>query len=239
MKLPAFQFYPADWRKDPGIQALSRHDRSVWFDLLCIMHESDERGVLLLAGKPIPEEALARMLNLDNQEVKQTLSTLLTYGVASRREEDGAIYSRRMVNDQKTIEMRRNAGKQGGNPVLLKQVDNQEVNQKPTTGVKQKPTPSSSSSTSSSDKRMAKPSIEEISQYGLTLDPPFTRSEAFHAFYESNGWKIGKNPMKDWKATVRTWQQKEKQITPPKTRPLFDEPTYRKNGTSTLRPLFD
>lgn len=87
--------------------------------------------------------------------------------------------------------------------------------------------------------RMAKPSIEEINRYGLTLDPPFTRSEAFHAFYESNGWKVGKNPMKDWKATVRTWQQKDKQSTPSKTRPLFDEPTYRKNGTSTLRPLFD
>lgn len=47
MKMPAFQFYPADWRKDPGIQALDRHDRSVWFDMLCIMHESDERGSTL------------------------------------------------------------------------------------------------------------------------------------------------------------------------------------------------
>jgi len=150
MKMPAFQFYPADWKKDPGVQSLSRHDRSVWFDMLLIMHESSERGVLLLAGKPMPEDALARVLNLDNQEVKQILSTLLTYGVASERQEDGAIISRRMVKDEELIQIRRKAGKKGGNPVLLKQIPTTPVKQNLTTPVKQIPTPSSSSSSSSS-----------------------------------------------------------------------------------------
>lgn len=151
--MPAFQFYPADWRKDPGVQALSRHDRSVWFDMLCIMHESDERGVLLLAGRPVPEDALARMLNLDNQTFNQTLTNILTYGVASRRQSDGAIYSRRMVKDENLCQLRREAGKKGGNPGLV----NQKSKQKPTTGVNQKPTPSSSTSSSSSsnDERLA------------------------------------------------------------------------------------
>lgn len=144
MKMPAFQFYPADWRKDPGVQALSRHDRSVWFDMLCIMHESDERGVLVLNGRPMPEAALASMLGLDNQTFNQTLTTILTYGVASRRESDGAIYSRRMVKDEKLCQSRRNAGKKGGNPNLV----NQKAKQKPTTQVNQIPTPSSSSSSS-------------------------------------------------------------------------------------------
>jgi len=36
----------------------------------------------------------------------------------------------------------------------------------------------------------------------LTLDPSY-----FIDHYESNGWLIGKNPMKDWKATVRTWKR--------------------------------
>ena len=30
--------------------------------------------------------------------------------------------------------------------------------------------------------------------------------ELFINHYESNGWKVGKNPMKDWKAAVRTWE---------------------------------
>jgi hypothetical protein len=113
MKMPAFQFYPADWRKDPGVQALSRHDRSVWFDMLCIMHESDERGVLLLNGKPMPETALASMLGLDNKTFNQTLAVILSYGVASRRESDGAIYSRRMVKDQGLRQTRADGGKRG------------------------------------------------------------------------------------------------------------------------------
>lgn len=33
--------------------------------------------------------------------------------------------------------------------------------------------------------------------------------EAFIAFYESNGWKVGKNSMKDWRAAVRTWEKRE------------------------------
>ena len=138
-KMPAFQFYPADWRKDLAVQSLSYHDRGVWHEILCLMHESSERGVLLLNGQPMPINALANMLGLDNQILTTTLTTLLTFGVARKRE-DGAIFSKRMVEDDKLCKIRRDAGKKGGNPVL--------VNQKSTTPVNQIPTPSSSSSTS-------------------------------------------------------------------------------------------
>ncbi len=207
MKLPAFQFYPADWRKDPGVQALNRHDRSVWFDMLCIMHESEERGVLMLAGRPMPEAAMASILNLDKQILSNTLTTLLTYGVARRRQEDGAIFSKRMVQDEKLIQIRRDAGKRGGNPVLLKQ--------NPTTPVKQNPTPSSSSSSS----KFIKPSSDDLREYGQTLNPPFTDALRFFDFYESKGWKVGKQPMKDWKAAVRNWQRNNS----PKTQSADDE----------------
>ena len=55
-------------------------------------------------------------------------------------------------------------------------------------------------------KRFSKPTIEEIQAYCLernnTVDP-----QRFFDYYESNGWKVGKNPMKDWKASVRTWER--------------------------------
>jgi hypothetical protein len=140
MKLPAFQFYPADWRKDPAVQALDYHDRGVWFEMICLMHESSERGVLLLNGQPMSEEVLARLLGLDKQTMSDALTKILCYGAARRRECDGAIYSHRMVKDERLIQIRRDSGKKGGNPVLLNQI--------PTTGDKQKPTPSSSSSPS-------------------------------------------------------------------------------------------
>ncbi len=142
MKLPAIMFYPADWKKDPGVQSLNFHDRGVWVELLWLMHESDERGVLLLNGKPMPEEALARVLGLDKQILTTTLTSILDYGVASRRPEDGALYSRRMVRDEKLRKIRTEAGKQGGNPALLKQKPTTLDKQITTTTDKQNPTPS-------------------------------------------------------------------------------------------------
>ena len=32
-------------------------------------------------------------------------------------------------------------------------------------------------------------------------------AEKFIDYYTSNGWKVGKNSMKDWKAAVRTWER--------------------------------
>jgi len=148
-KLPAIQFYPADWRKDPGIQSLSYHDRGVWFEILCLMHESQRRGVLLLNAKPMPDEALARILGLDKQILTTTLTTLLTSGVASREEGTDALMNRRMVRDEYLRKVRSEAGKRGGNPLLLNQI--------PTTPVKQIPTPSSSSSSSSSSSDHTRP----------------------------------------------------------------------------------
>ncbi|MFC6225496.1 hypothetical protein ACFP2F_19775 [Hymenobacter artigasi] len=146
MKLPAIQFYPGDWHKDQGVQALDLAQRGAWFELLLMMHDSDERGVLLVNGQPMPDAVIARRLGLDNQTANQILTTLLTYGVASRRESDGALFCRRMVKDENLRRIRTEAGKKGGNPNLL----NQKPKQKATTRVKQIPTPSFSSSITTS-----------------------------------------------------------------------------------------
>jgi hypothetical protein len=153
-KMPAMQFYPADWRKDPGVQALGFHDRGVWFEILCIMHESSERGVLLLNGVPMPMQALANILGLDIQILNQTVTNLTTYGVAKVRHEDGALYSKRMVSDESLCQIRREAGKKGGNPALLNQKSNQEPNQTPT--------PSSSSSSSTSVSKPLSPAAQSV-----------------------------------------------------------------------------
>jgi len=55
-------------------------------------------------------------------------------------------------------------------------------------------------------KRFAKPIIDDIIDYcserNNMVDP-----QKFFDYYSSNGWKVGKNPMKDWKAAVRTWEK--------------------------------
>ncbi len=64
---------------------------------------------------------------------------------------------------------------------------------------------SSSSSSSSSKKIFIIPNIEDIAAYCRerknTID-----HDKFLNYYQSNGWMVGKNKMKDWKAAIRTWE---------------------------------
>jgi len=53
-----------------------------------------------------------------------------------------------------------------------------------------------------------KPTVVEIYEYAcerLNNDDALKFTEKFHAHYEANGWKVGRNQMKDWKAAVRKW----------------------------------
>ena len=56
-------------------------------------------------------------------------------------------------------------------------------------------------------KVFTKPTIEEIEQYCKERNNGIN-AEAFYDFYESKDWYVGKNKMKDWKACVRTWEQR-------------------------------
>ena len=60
--------------------------------------------------------------------------------------------------------------------------------------------------------KFQKPSLEEIRLYcqerNNSVEP-----EKFFDFYESKGWVVGKSPMKDWKAAVRTWEQRGPETT--------------------------
>lgn len=58
-------------------------------------------------------------------------------------------------------------------------------------------------------KSFTKPSIEEIELYCKERNNNVNASN-FYNFYESKDWMIGKNKMKDWKACVRTWEQRDK-----------------------------
>ena len=66
----------------------------------------------------------------------------------------------------------------------------------------------SSASTTTKRKRFEKPTLSEIEQYCIERNNN-VNAEQFFDYYESNGWKVGKNSMKDWKAAVRTWERSE------------------------------
>lgn len=57
-------------------------------------------------------------------------------------------------------------------------------------------------------KKFSKPTQEEVREYCREKNYPID-ADRFCDHYDSNGWMIGKSPMKDWKAAVRTWARKE------------------------------
>ena len=62
-------------------------------------------------------------------------------------------------------------------------------------------------------KRFEPPTEEEVRAYchekGYKINP-----EQFMAYYQANGWRVGKNPMKDWKAAVVSWKTREEEMKP-------------------------
>ena len=56
--------------------------------------------------------------------------------------------------------------------------------------------------------KFKKPTIDEIKQY-ISEKKYSIDAESFFNYYESNGWKVGKNPMKNWPAAVSNWNKRE------------------------------
>ena len=100
-KLPAFMFYTGDWLKDPTLSRCSPAARGIWIDMLCLMFECEERGVLSSGSRPWSDPEIAAAVRGDTQEVLSCLRELLDKGVAHRNE-SGAVYSRRLVRDEET-----------------------------------------------------------------------------------------------------------------------------------------
>lgn len=83
------------------------------------------------------------------------------------------------------------------------------------------------------NKKFIKPTIQEIKDYCLERKNNVDVNKFFN-YYEANGWKVGKNAMKDWKACIRTWEGNgfnnnttQKPTGMPK--PRYDDPDYYKN----------
>ena len=87
---------------------------------------------------------------------------------------------------------------------------------------------SSAKSTTTKRKRFEKPTLSQITQYCLERNNN-VNAEQFFDYYESNGWKVGKNAMKDWKACVRIWERNG-----------YDKPIKKKNNKQdTLNDMRD
>ncbi|MDR0250681.1 MAG: hypothetical protein LBI35_05155 [Burkholderiales bacterium] len=225
MKRPAFQFYPADWRKDSALQICSIAARGLWIEVMCIMHESDQYGHLSINGKPMSSKQLARLVGESENVVDGLLAELEDAGVFSRTEE-GCIFSRRMVNDESLRNVRAvggkdgaehgskggNHGAKGGRPKREEGGLNNPPSAKNETPLDEentpplKPPPSSSSSTSVG--------IGEV-VVNSSLSPPASRSANAHGNRLPDDWVLPK--------AYGDWAVSEKGLTAERVRQIADK----------------
>ena len=75
-------------------------------------------------------------------------------------------------------------------------------------------------------RRFSPPSVDEVAAYcrerNNNVDP-----QTFVDFYSSKGWKVGSSPMKDWKACVRTWEQRNTAKAKTVVAQQYDQRDYR------------
>lgn len=115
MSTPWLKFYPSDWRADPALRMCSLAARGLWMEMLCLMHEAEPRGSLLVNGKTISEKQLASLVGCPSRETVALISELEEAGVFSRAP-DGTIFSRRIRRDAEKAAQDRESGMKGGAP---------------------------------------------------------------------------------------------------------------------------
>ena len=122
-KRPSFQFYPNDYLNDPQLQLCSMPAQGLWVYMMCLMHHCEPYGHLIfkqlnhrvetklkrsrnevdskLIRSRVEVETLSHLCRLQIRHTKLYLNELENHGVFSRNEE-GVIFSRRMVKDEET-----------------------------------------------------------------------------------------------------------------------------------------
>ncbi|MEE0907145.1 MAG: hypothetical protein U0L43_03065 [Muribaculaceae bacterium] len=154
--------------------------RSLW---LALMLRADENGNLSVTVK-----ALEKELEYSTQKVR-TLLDKLTNNKLINKQTTNRITNITICNFSE-LQRNRKTKQQTSNKQNNKQTTNQtELIEAPV-------------------KRFRPPTIEEAQAYISEKNFHWGTAEEFITFYQSKGWKVGNQPMKDWKAAMRHWEIK-------------------------------
>jgi len=208
-KDPAMLFYTADFLV--GVAFMSMEERGQYITLLCYQQQ---RG------------------HLTREEMEKAVGTLTPEVLAKFVQDDeGKYYNRRAEKEiiarrehiaNKLKNFRSNTPSENSERELradtpsghsARENENEINNIKIDKGVK--------GGKEEKKTRFTPPSVEEVAAYCAErqngIDP-----QTFVDFYASKGWKVGNQPMKDWRAAVRTWEPKHPKKETKKTAPVID-----------------
>lgn len=187
-KDPAFLFYSSDFLN--GVADLTMEERGQFITLLCLQHQ---KGTLT-------DKTIRLSLGSVSVDVLSKFS----------KDKDGNFFNERLQEEiEKRIqftESRRNNGSKGGRPKnntkplgLAKHNLMEDVNENENEDI------------IINKNRCSFEQAYEYMSSRIGIDQAKIQAEKFVNYYESNGWKVGKNPMKSWTHAVNNWINNAKQ----------------------------
>ena len=181
-----------EWYKDEKV-------KSVFIHLLIKANHQDNRwqGIVVKKGQVITgRKVLAEELGLSERSIRTSLNKLKSTNEIAIK----------TTNKFSLITIVNYDFYQGENNKTTNKTANKVTNDRPSND--QQTTTNKNDNNDKNEKNIIiKPTLEEIDNYikekDYEVDP-----EYFYSYYESNGWKVGKNKMKSWKATLSTWNKR-------------------------------
>lgn len=194
----------------------------VWFKLLTFAGKQNNDGVFLMSNRiAYTDEMLASIFRRDVNIVRMALSIFEQFGMIEivedvitipnwnkhqtldayekKKERDRLYQAERRANQRALVEKSSDKSSDTSPDKSSDVVVSEEDKEKDKDKEKEYKSNKGRS-------RFTPPTREEVTAYckerGNKVDP-----ERFIDYYTSNGWKVGKNAMKDWKAAVRTWER--------------------------------
>lgn len=190
----------------------------IWFKLLCLAGKQNNSGVFMMGNSvPYTDKMLATIFRRKESTVKLALETFEQFGMVELIDnvitipnwgkhqnldqlEHKAQYMRNYMRDyrekQKALTCKTNSKTNVSEADKIREekirIDKEDI-----------------IAPASGAKKFIPPTVEEIRQYCSERNNNVD-AQAFIDFYDSKGWFIGKNKMKDWKAAVRTWERTER-----------------------------
>ena len=205
----------------------------IWFKLLCLAGKQNNSGVFVINDTiPYTDEMFSAVFRRPLNLVRLALSTFEKFGMVKivngtvtipkwgkyqsldklgKRTEYMRGYMADYREKQKMLTAV-NSLRKANVSVLEEEGDKDkdiEIENKNTTEGGNLPPTTSKEDKKSACKTFSPPSVEDVKAYCLERNN-CVDAQMFCDFYASKGWYVGKNPMKDWKAAVRTWETRKK-----------------------------
>ena len=204
------------------IDGLPEHDGIIviWFKLLCLAGKQNNGGVFMLNDKiPYTDEMLATIFRRPIATVRLALNTFESFGMIEvvnnaiaipnweRHQSLDKLEQAKEKNRQRVAAHREKqkllAGCNDYSNVTVTPCNDADIDTDSDKDKEEDKDPKDNKGTRS---RFVPPTVDEVRAYCIERKNGIN-AEQFIDYYTARGWMIGKNKMKDWKASVRTWER--------------------------------